>query len=502
MNRFVLFFLSFIILSSAAFSQQARAPERLWQLRTGPRFSARFVESSQFGDKVKLQLKNGKIVTFKSDQFCSADQQWILDWNDPKVNNIPEIITKTGQGVSIEDAIADAESKALNSYASFRKEKTDVNEDDDTDINDSESCIFCGFIRKETVLDQWRGSDGFYYVKMRFQIYPYVLDPVTYQKMTAEENLRRNDTINKQVLYVYNKYFNEMGFPNRFYSFTVSNVRLDYNNTLSFDITTECNDDEFYKLVGNLRKILSKYAIKRGVFHMKTHPFEYKGYKEVLKFFEYDVSRNIVDLKNYKDRIFVCICIYINDDGDTSWVVFELPKKFMFIFEPYSHYMMGMQIDLVDKNGLKFHSFSPILPEDKPFSPRTASFIGIWDARFRTRMKDEGVARGSQFAILNPNQKYNYDYVYRRFRGIDPLANMPYSSVYSIQPFFVSRYNDKTNLFFTKLTRSFSVKLEPYQVRLLAPRLKDSIRVTPAPLNQTGREYLEELEYNLSNEIE
>ena len=474
----------------------------MWQLRTGPRFSARFVESSELGDTVKLRLQNGRIVTFKADQFCSADQQWILDWNDPKVNNVPEIITKTGQGVTIEDAIADAESKALKVYASYRKEKTNVKEDDDIDITEEEFRICCGFIRKETVLDQSRGADGLYHVQMRFQIHPYVLDPVTFQKMTADERIRRNETINGQVLYVYNKYFSELDFPNSFYSFTVSNVQLDYDNTLRFDVTTECNDAEFIKFGTDLRYILTRFAIKRGVFHMKTLPFEYKGYKDALKFFEYDVSRNIVDLKKYKDRIFVCICFYIDDNGDTSWVVFELPKKFMFVFEPYAHYMMGMQIDLVDKNGRKFHSFSPVLPEDKPFSPRTATFVGIWDARFRTRMKDEGVARGSQFAILNPNQKYNYDYVYRRFRGIDPLANMPYSSVYSIQPFFVSRFNDKTNLFFTKLTRSFSVKLEPYQVRLLAPRLKDSIRVTPAPLNQTGRGYLEELKYNLSNEIE
>ncbi len=448
-------------------------------------------------------MRNGRIETFRTDQFCNADQQWILDWNNPQVNNVPEIIIKTGQGVTIEDAIADAEDKALNSFGSYRKEKTRVNEDDEPVVEDEkEYQIFCSFIRKETVLDQFRSSDGLYHVKMRFQIYPYVLDPVSFQKMTEEENLRRNDTINGQVLYVYNKYFVDMDFPNRFYSFAVSNVRLSYDNTLSFDVTTECNDEEYIRFGTDLRYILTRFAIKRGVFHIKTLPFENKDYKEVLKFFENDVLRNIVDLKKYKDRIFVCICFYMNDDGDTSWIVFQLPKKFMFIFEPYAHYMMGMQIDIVDSEGDELLSLNPVLPEAKPFSPRTASFVGIWDARFRSRMKDEGVVHGSQFAIINPNQKYDYNYVYRRFRGIDPLANMPFSSVYSIQPFFLSRFNDKTNLIFPKLTRSFSVKLEPYQVRALPPRLKDSIRVTPAPLNQTGQEYLKELKYNLSHEIE
>ena len=502
MNKTVVVLLLTLLMPFVANAQQA--PERTWQMRTGGRIVARYAGSSDTGRTFILRFHDGHEESFDINDFSSDDQKWIINWNSPQKENALLTITEEGIGTSLEKAIASAEKSALmkaNGFAHLGKDKIIRSGFDRPLHYNEEYSLWCGFIKNELILDIWTDDDGAHHVKIRFQVYQRVLSPYFAKGLSQEENARRNESINKQVLYIYKLLFDSLKFPDIYYKFKTSNVSI-HNNTFYFDITTSCDSEGYMSLSSDLRFILDKFAIKRGNFHMKTSPFDNKDYPQVFKFHEYDVSRSIVDLKTYKDRIFVCICVYVGNDGSTSWEVFELSKKFMFLFEPYAHLMMGIQVDILDRYGNVMKSLPPVLPEVKPFSPRAASFVGIWDARFRSRMKDEGVRYGSQFATFNPAQPYNYEYVYNRFNGKDPLANAPYSSVYSIQPFFLSRFNDKTNLIFPKLTRRFGVDLTPEQIRRLPSDYKRAIRVRMAPINGVGKQYLQDLERNLENEIE
>lgn len=503
MNKIVLVFLLTLLMPLVVFAQQA--PERVWKTRTGRRVVARYVGSSNDTNKeIFLRTQDGNVHVFNINEFCSDDQKWVIEWTSPEKANPLKSYTSEGIGVSKEKAIADAERNALtfiNGSFSLGKQRINSAGLGVTRYSEEITHIYSGFIRSEKILNQWKDDEGMYHVIINFSIYQHVLNPLFANILTREENIRRNNAINNQVLRFYKFFFNDLRFPEKYYSFNVSNVTLNYKD-LNFNITTFCDRNEYMAISSEFRFVLGKFAITRGNFHLNSTPFLEKGYKNVYKFHEVDINRSIVDLKTYKDRIFICVCLYTGNDGSTSWEVFELPRKFMFVFEPYAHLMTGIQVDILDKNGNVIKRLPPVLPEVKPFSPRAASLVGIWDARFRSRMKDEGVFNGSQFATFNPSQPYNYDFVEKRFRGIDPLANLPYSLVYSIQPFFLSRYNDKTNLIFPKLTREFSVELTSEQIRKLPADLNRAIRVRVAPLNETGKQYISELERKLQEEIE
>lgn len=471
-----------------------------WKRKSGGYFEAELNGIADDRSCVILRFSDGSCELMNIGDFTSNDQKYIKEFYDKKKNNELVSIQSDGMGETQSKAILDAEKSAVvfvNSEGMISDSKMFAADSEDYSIKESYTQASCGFIKNRKIISCKKDSDGIWHAKLDLQVYRYVLDNNFISSLSKEENLRRNNSINNQALFV-KKLFEQYDFPKSCFDTKIMNISFS-NNQCEFDCLTSCNLEKYNSFSSHLRQCLGQLAIKRGYFYIESEPFSFKKkeYPNVVQFNQHDVDCNILDLKNSEDRIFLCVCTFTsNDCRSTSWELFELPRKFMFLFEPYSHLMTGIEIKLYDKDGSVIKELPGMLPELKPYSPRTAAFTGIWDARFRSRMKDEAVIRGSQFAVFNPNKPYDYNYVFQRFRKEDKFSNVPYCRIYSIQPFFISAFPDKTNLIFPSLSRHVSVDLMPGEQRKIR-----KIKAEMMPIIN-GSLYFKELENHLGQEIE
>lgn len=472
---------------------------REWKRKEGGTYEADLNGLSDDGAFVFLRFPDGAQKNVSIHTFTTKDQLYIKNFYHPRAKNGLVEIRIEGIGDSRSEAVTDAQRRALafvNGQGIIGGTKVVLLGNSDDYIKEEYQDAVCGFIKTYDVLECDRHSDGLYYAKVNTQIYKYVLDSQFISSLSNEENIRRNDSINNQILFI-KKLMGRYDFLYDFVEFKFENFKT--NNTgCEFDCITYCNPDKYFEFSKHLIYCLERLAMNSCSFCLSSEDFHLAGYPGAVKFHCSDINENIPQLRTDKDRIFLCICsFYSSDYKSTRWKIYELPRKFMFLLEPLAHLMHGVNFSLQDEWGGEVKSLPPLLPDIRPYAPRCATFAGIWNARFRTRMKDEAVKSGSTFAVFNPNTPYNYDYVYDRFRNEDKLLNPPYCRVYSIQPFFLSAFPDKTNLIFPQLNRHVTISLSAYE-RSKVKKPHAEI----APITVQGRRYFLDLDRCLHENVE
>ena len=475
------------------------AQGREWKRKEGGTYEADLNGLSDDSAFVFLRFPDGSQKNVSIHKFTTKDQLYIKNFYHPRSKNGLIEIRIEGYGANLNEAVIDAQRRALayvNGQGIIGGTKVLLSSDSDDDIKEEYQDAVCGFIKTYDIVEQGRQSDGLYHAIVDIRVYKYVLDSQFVNSLSNEENVRRNDSINDQILFI-KKLMGRYDFLHDFVDFKFENFKIN-NADAEFDCITYCDPDKYFEFSKHLIYCLDHLAINGSSFCLNAEDFHLSGYPGTVKFHCSDINENIPQLRTDRDRIFLCICsFYSQDYKSTRWKLYELPRKFMFLLEPLAHLMHGVNFSLQDEWGGEVKSLPPLLPDIRPYAPRCATFAGIWNARFRTRMKDEAVKKGSTFAVFNPNTPYNYSYVYDRFLTDDKLLNPPYCRVYSIQPFFLSAFPDKTNLIFPQLNRHITIPLSAYEKSKVK---KPHAEI--APITTQGSQYFLELDKHLRENVE